>query len=187
MSARVVLITLIVLLSPTASAGPPASWPSDSIYQLDAELTAQDGKAHSLNMYAGHPVLVTLFYGTCPATCPLIIETLRSIEQATSPAQRRSLRVLMISIDPERDTAESLTELAKSRRIDTTRWTLAHTDAANVRDIAAVLNIQYRKLPNGEFNHSTVITVLSPKGEIVKQSSVIGRADESLVAALSGA
>ncbi len=185
MFSRGVLFTLIALTGAAAPATPEASWPSDSIYQLEAELTAQDGKSHGLDVYSGHPVLITMFYGTCPATCPLIIETLRSIEQATPPAQRSALRVLMISIDPERDSAASLSALAKSRRVDTSRWTLARTDAANVRDIAAVLNIQYRQLPNGEFNHSTVITVLSPDGEIVRQSSVIGRADESLLAALS--
>jgi protein SCO1 len=187
MRARVVLLSLLALTGPGVSAAPETSWPSDSIYQLEAELRSQDGKSHGLDLYAGHAVLVTMFYGTCPATCPLIIDTLRAIEQATPPAQRSSLRVLMISIDPQRDSAASLETLAKTRRIDPARWTLARTDAANVRDIAAVLNIQYRKLPNGEYNHSTVITVLSPKGEIVRQSSVIGRADASLLAALSGA
>ena len=180
-------LILLASFATTAMAASQPSWPPDSFYQLDAQLTSQDGKAHHLDLYAGKPVLVTMFYGSCPATCPLIVETLRAIEQATPPAQRSSLRVLMISIDPKRDSVAALSALAKTRRIDTKRWTLARADEAAVRDIAAVLNIQYRQLPNGEFNHSTVITVLSPQGELVRQSSVIGRADESLLTALSGA
>ena len=186
MKRPIALFAVLAMFGLAAQAAERTSWPSGSIYQLGVTLTDQDGHAHGLDVYAGHPVLVTMFYGTCPATCPLIVETLRSIEQAAPPAQRAQLRVLLISIDPERDTVSALSELAKTRRIDASRWTMARTDAAGVRKIAAVLNIQYRQLPNGEFNHSNIITAVSPKGEILKQSSVIGRVDENLLAALGG-
>lgn len=186
MLSRVAFLMLAMLAWLAAPAAPRAEWPPDSIYQLDVVLTAQDGTSHGLDIHAGHPVLVTMFYGSCPATCPLIVDTLRLIEQSAPEAQRTSLRILMISIDPDRDSPESLAALAKTRRIDTSRWTLARTDPASVRTIAAVLNIQYRQLPNGEFNHSAVISVLSPQGKIMQQSSVIGRVDQSLLAALSG-
>jgi protein SCO1/2 len=129
-------------------------------------------------------VLVTLFYGSCPAACPLIIDTLRATEKNLPAAERDSLRVLLISIDPERDTPEALHALAAQRRIDTTRWTLARTDPETVRTIAALLDIQYRKLPSGEFNHSPVITLLSPGGEILATSGQLGGADPALVAAM---
>jgi cytochrome oxidase Cu insertion factor (SCO1/SenC/PrrC family) len=35
------------------------------------------------------------------------------------------------------------------------------------------------QLPNGDFNHSSIITVLSPKGEILAHSSVLGKADSA--------
>ena len=114
-------------------AGPQAGDPPTSIYQLDAALTDQDGRARGLDVYRGHPVLVTMFYGSCPASCPLIIDTLRATEKDLTPAHRADLRVLMISIDPARDTPEALKALAGQRRIDTSRWTLARTDAATVR------------------------------------------------------
>jgi protein SCO1/2 len=43
--------------------------------------------------------------------------------------------------------------------------------------------VQYRQLPNGDFNHASVITLLSPTGEIVAQSSVLGKADGALLEA----
>jgi protein SCO1/2 len=70
------------------------------------------------------------------------------------------------------------------RHIDLSRWTLARTDAATVRRIAAVLSVQYRQLPNGDFNHASVITLLSPAGEIVAQSSMLGKADGALLESL---
>jgi protein SCO1/2 len=53
-----------------------------------------------------------------------------------------------------------------------------------VRTIAALLNLQYRKLPNGEYNHATVIALLSPQGEIEASSSKLGTPDETLLAKL---
>ena len=153
----------------------------ESIYQLDAHLTDQAGRAQGLDLFRGSPVLITMFYGSCQATCPLIIDTLRSTERGLSPEQRAKLRVLMISFDPERDTPAALAEIAATRHIDSSRWTLATADADTVRDIAALLDVQYRRLPSGEFSHSAVITVLSARGEIVARSGKLGRADPALL------
>ena len=77
-----------------------------------------------------------------------------------------------------------MSALAVGRKLDSSRWTLARTDAASVRKIAAVLGIQYRRLPDGGYNHSSIVTLLTPEGEIAMQSSVLGSADADLLAAL---
>lgn len=156
-----------------------------SLYQLQERLVSQDGKSIGLDLYRGQPVLVTMFYGSCPASCPLIIDTLRAIERKAGPDGQEKLRVLMISFDAERDTPEALRQLAVARRIDTSRWTLAHVDAGAARRIAAALGIQYRKLPNGQFSHANVISVLDAGGAIAAQSTELGRADPVLTAALA--
>ncbi len=161
-----------------------AADPPGSIYHLDAALTNQAGRPIGLDVYRGHPVVVTMFYASCPAACPLLIDTIRAVERSLDPKTASGLRVLMVSVDPERDTPTALIELAKARRIDLSRWTLATADEATVRKVAALLSIQYRRLPSGEFNHSSVVTVLSRDGEIVRQSSLIGRVDPEIVTAL---
>ena len=176
---RLAACLLVALPALARDADPP-----DSIYHLEASLTNQAGQSHGLDVYRGHPVLITMFYASCPAACPLIIDTLRATEKDLSPAQRADLRVLMISIDPERDTVDALRKLAEQRRVDTSRWTLARVDDAEVRTIAALLNVQFRKLPNGEFNHASVITLLSPSGEIEASSLKLGTADTELLAKL---
>jgi len=181
---KLIAALMTMLAGVCLGAEPAAPLPSASIYQLDAALTDQDGRAHGLDMYRGHPVLITMFYASCPAACPLIIDTLRATEKNLTAAQRADLRVLMISIDPERDTVASLRSLAEQRRIDTTRWTLARAGSVDVRTIAALLNVQYRQLPNGEFNHSSVITLLSPQGEIEVASAKLGTPDDALLAQL---
>ena len=168
----------LAALTPLSAAESPSS---GSIYELDITLTDQSGAARALDSLRGEVVLVTMFYTSCPMACPLQVDTLRTIEGSLSATQREQIRVLMVSVDPERDTTSVLADLARKRRIDLKRWTLARAEPADVRLFASVLNIQYRKLPDGEFNHTSVITVLNRKGEIVKQSSVLGRADAALV------
>jgi protein SCO1/2 len=132
-----ILVTLAATLAFVGAA--QAADPPGSIYQLDAALTNQAGQPIGLDVYRGHPVLVTMFYASCPAACPLLIDTMRAIERSIDPKTLSGLRVLMVSVDPERDTPAALAELAKTRRIDLARWTLATADAATVRKIAALL------------------------------------------------
>jgi len=162
-----------------------ASDRSASLYQMHEKLLNQDARPIDLDVYRGQPVLVTMFYGSCPATCPLIIDTLRAVERKLDEPKRQQLRVLLVSLDAGRDTPEALRKVADERRIDTSRWTLAHADASAVRRIAAALSIQYRQLPNGEFSHATIISALDADGKIVVQSAELGHADPELLKALN--
>jgi protein SCO1/2 len=173
-----ILLAASVLLAPQLHA---ADRPV-SLYQLHEPLVNQDGKSVDLDVYRGKRVLVTMFYGSCQATCPLIIDTLRAIERKLG--EHPDVRVLLVSFDAGRDTPAALGALAQTRRIDTSRWTLAHADAAAVRRIAAALGIQYRQLPDGEFSHSTVISALDADGVIKAQSMELGSADPELLRAL---
>jgi protein SCO1 len=179
-------VCVLALAANLAWAGASSAAPAASLYDLHERLIDQDGKPVGLDTHRGHTVLVTMFYGSCPATCPLIIDTLRAVERKLDVARRADLRVLLISFDPERDTPAALRELAASRRIDTKRWTLAQADAATVRRIAAALEIQYRHLPDGQISHANVITVLGGDGEILARSTELGHADETVVHAIEG-
>jgi len=170
-----------VMLAPVSHAADRSA----SLYQMHEKLLSQDGKAIDLDVYRGQPVLVTMFYGSCPATCPLIIDTLRAVERKLDEPQRKALRVLLVSLDAEHDTPKALRQVADTRRVDTSRWTLAHADAAAVRRIAAALSIQYRQLPDGQFSHATLITALDAEGKILAQSEELGQADPDLVRAVS--
>jgi protein SCO1/2 len=61
------------------------------------------------------------------------------------------------------------------------RWSLARTDARNVRKLAALLDIQYRAIDNGDFNHSTALILVDAKGRIVGRTAMLAGADPSFV------
>lgn len=135
-----------------------------SLYQISMELTDQDGQALGLDAFAGHPVIISMFYGSCPFACPTLISDVKRIVDKLEPATRKDVRVLLVSFDPERDTPAAMKELAERHRTDQTLFRFARSSEADVRKLAAVLGIRYKKLDNGAINHSTVITVLDRRG-----------------------
>jgi len=126
-----------------------------------------------------------MFYASCPYACPTLISDIRRLEQRLRPEMRLDLRVLLVSFDPERDTPSVLLSLASQRGIDTGRWSLARTDEASVRTLAAALGVKYRKLENGEFNHTSVISVLGRDGSILSQREGLNGNHDEAVRALS--
>lgn len=161
--------------------------PSDSVYRLDLSLVDQDARSSKLFDLRGGPVLIAMFYTSCQYVCPLTIDTMQRIEHALGDDDRARLRVLLVSFDPKRDTPLVLKKVAEERHLDLARWTLTRTDAAGVRKLAAVLDVQYRQIANGDFNHSSVITLLDGDGHIVARSDRIGELDPKLLAAVQHA
>jgi protein SCO1/2 len=168
-----------------ATAGPSpatvAALPGDSIYQLPVVLTGQDGLSARLDARRGSPVLLSMFYTSCKFVCPMLIETVRDVETKLSADERAHLTVLLVSIDPGHDSVEVLKRTADERRVDGTRWKLARTDEASVRKLAAVLGIQYRALPDGEFNHTTAVVLVDAEGRIAARTTRLGGADPAFV------
>ena len=186
---RVALAAAIAATTPSwplhAAVATIPALPGDSVYQLDAALTDQDGHAVRFAEGRGKPRLVSMFYSSCPYMCPLIIDTIKQTEHALPEAARSRLEVLMISLDAERDTPAKLKDMAAHRHIDTARWTLANAEAVDVRRIAAVLGIQYRQLQNREFSHSSALVLLDAEGRIVARTERMGEVDRDFVAAVS--
>lgn len=165
---RSLVAALLLGLATAGSAGP---WPGDSLYQLPLPLTAQDGAAATLDRYAGHPVLVTLFYSRCDYACPVLLRSLQRIERGLAAADRSRLRLLLVSLDDEHETAASLAALAQRHGLDLSRWSLALTDAGSVRQLAAALDIPYRKLADGGYSHASTVVLLDREGRIIARSS----------------
>jgi protein SCO1 len=157
--------------------------PGNSVYQLHAALTDQDGHPFELESLRGTPVLVSMFYSSCQMVCPMVFETIHSTLKALPADARSEVKVVMISFDPARDSVAVLKKTAAVRNCDA-QWTLARGDENTSRKIAAALNIQYRRLSDGEFNHSTIISLLDREGRIAARTGKLGTVDTALVKAV---
>jgi protein SCO1/2 len=180
---RILLAALLCCAAATSNAAPPqaAAVPGSSIYQVGATLSDQDGRQFKLGDLHGKPVLVSMFYNSCKFVCPMLIDTVRMTEQSLTAQERAGLSTLLITFDPERDDIATLKTVASKRELDPKRWILARTDLASVRKIAATLDIQYRQLSDGEFNHTTVLVLLDGEGRVVGRTKKMGTVDPAFV------
>ena len=162
--------------------------PSASVYQLDAAFSDQDGVTFQLAARRGRPQIVAMFYTSCRFVCPLIIDSAKGVEHALTEKERDALSVLLVSIDPARDDRAALKSVADKRRLDLRRWTLARTEAGNVRKLAALLGVRYRALADGEFNHTSALFLLDADGRKLASSSRLGSVpDPEFIAAVRAA
>jgi protein SCO1/2 len=167
------LLVAGLLLAGAACAATPL--PGDSIYNLPVQLTTQDGQAQMLSARRGRPQLVTMFYTRCQMVCPMIIDSLRLTRNALDPTVRSQVHLLAVSFDPANDDVATLRSYAAKRKLDTRVWTLARAAPAQVRQLSGVLGLQYRQLPDGEFNHGSELILLDVDGRIAARTTMIGK------------
>jgi len=160
------------------------SLPSNSVYHLQVSVEDQFGEITGLDRYRGKPVLITMFYTSCPHVCPMLISTIKLTESKLAANERADLRVLTISIDPERDTPEKMGETMERHSIHSDRWSMVRSELHDVRTIAGVLGVRYKQLPNGEFNHTTRIILLDRDGTQVASTEQLGRHDTEFLKAI---
>lgn len=75
-------------------------------------LTSNEGEV-SLSDFRGKVVLIYFGYVSCPDACPLTMGKISAALSKMTPEQRDQVRVILVSIDPERDTPESLEKYTK--------------------------------------------------------------------------
>ena len=154
---------------------------ANSYYELDVPLETHTGEQTRFPAFAGKPTIVSMFYGTCPHVCPMLISTIKQVENQLPENLRKELQVVLVSVDPARDTPAALSEIADRHGVDAGRWVLARTTASQTRALAAVLGIKYKQLPDGEFNHTTSIILLDAKGREIARSGKLGAPDTEFV------
>ncbi len=157
-----------------AASPKPAALPGDSVLQIDNVFTNQDGRNFKLAERRGKPQLVAMFYTSCKYICPLIIDSGKGVDNSLTPAERKNFSILLVSIDPARDTPEALMYIVNKRKLDTTRWTLSRTDEKGVRTLAALLGVRYRVLADGEFNHTSALILLDAEGRVIARTETLG-------------
>lgn len=169
-------LPVALLLSGAGAFAAPkqAPLPRDSVYQLAITLTDQGGKVWDWRSKRGTPQVVAMFYTSCQYVCPLIVDSGKAVEHALPPEQREKLGVLLISMDPARDDPAALMSVARKRKLDPARWSLASPAPDDVRGVAGVLGVRYRQLADGEFNHTSALVLLDRDGRVVARTERIG-------------
>jgi cytochrome oxidase Cu insertion factor (SCO1/SenC/PrrC family) len=82
-------------------------------------LTERSGRLVKSEELLGEPYIVCFFFSTCPGTCKRQSSEMRLLQ---SKFKGKPLKLVSISVDPEVDTPEVLTEYANNFNADKDRW-----------------------------------------------------------------
>lgn len=135
----------------------------------DFALQSADGKVVNKAALGKHWTLVFLGFTQCPDVCPTTLAELSKAQKLWErlPAGSRP-RLLLVSIDPERDTPKALADYAAFFHQDT--LTATAQEPALTEFVQSIAMVYAKKpLENGSYtmDHSATIVVLDPQANEV--------------------
>ncbi len=168
----------LLILGPISYGNPVDKLKTDSIYNLDATWTSHNNEKKKLRDFLGQQALIAMVYTSCKATCPMITNKMQEIEKSNRKTEK--LKIIMVTFDPARDTPEKLKTYSKKMKLRN-NWFLLSGNESDIRDLAAVLGVNYKKDAKGEFSHSNIITLLGPDGIIKTQLRSLSEDSKPLI------
>jgi protein SCO1/2 len=126
----------------------------------------QNGRRTSLSDFAGHVTLLTFAYGHCATVCPATVHDLMA---ARRKAGRPDIPLVVITVDPWRDTPDRLATVAAS-------WKLEPGDrilSGEIPDVEAALDQlgigRRRNETTGDIDHGSTAMILDARGRITSR------------------
>jgi protein SCO1/2 len=169
------LAAAFALASAIAAAGERAALPAlDRVYVAaapaaiaDFTLTDQSGRPRSFSSLRGEPVLVFFGFTHCPNICPTALGRLKLLHEARGGALKGA-RIVMVSVDGERDTPARLKSYLAPLSADFVGLT---GDPKAVARIAAQFAAVFFREPagkDGDYNvmHSTQVFAVDKAGRL---------------------
>lgn len=171
----------------TARADVPATYPRVDRRLPPVDLVDQRGDAFNWGRVAGRPTLLTFGFGHCATICPMTVMNARQVQDRFN-AEGREMALVVITLDPWRDTPARLPSLAR-------QFHLLGSDAGGggaesgadrsyllsgtVEDVNAALDalqVARQRVPEtGDIVHPALVYLLDAEGTIVYAAS--GHAD----------
>jgi protein SCO1/2 len=136
---------------------------------MDFTLPNQDGEPMSLSDLRGEPTLIYFGYTYCPDICPTTLADVRRAKRALDE-QGIDVNVLMVSVDPGRDTAEVLNRYLSNFDEDFVGMT---ADMQTMRQIGADYGLYVNKVEiegttaDYLIDHSAATYLVDSEGNLV--------------------
>jgi protein SCO1/2 len=130
-------------------------------------LTGHDGRRYTLGDFRGKVVVLFFGFTQCPDICPTALAEVARAMQALGPDAER-VRVLFVTLDPERDTAEILSRYVPA--FDP-RFLGLYGDLAATRAVAQEFKVFFEKRPGStpgsySIDHSAQTYVFDTEGRL---------------------
>lgn len=131
----------------------------------DFELQDHRGDVFNLERMQGVWTIVFFGFTHCPDICPTTLAMLNETYSKLKDSEKERVQVVMISLDPERDTVEKLAEYVPYFN---PAFTGVTGNKHLIRRLTAELNVAYNQVPlSGDdytVDHSTQLILVNPMG-----------------------
>ena len=132
----------------------------------EIELVDHHGEAFTRDRFLGVWTLVFFGFTYCPDICPTTMTFLNELVGQLEGTEVEDTRVVMVSVDPARDTVEQLASYVPYFNPDFTGVT---GDFLAIHRFATALNTPFRKVPgqdeNYQVDHSANVVLINPRGD----------------------
>lgn len=154
---RVLILTAVLLAS--CSREPELK----SLGQIPKfELISQTGQKVSLNDLKGRVWVADTIFTNCQGPCPMMTSRMRGV--AKEVASLANVRIVSLSVDPERDTPEALLAYANNFQANPAQW-LFLTGQAEALNQVTDQGLHLTKV-DGSLEHGTKFALVDQKSEV---------------------
>lgn len=150
-----------------------------SIFNLTSTWNTQNNKTIELKDLKGDVLVMVMIYTSCQSACPRLMADMRNIYASV---EDKSVKYVLISIDPTVDTPKRLKEVAIENQMDNEQWVFLQGTEESVREFANVLAVKYKKITPLDFSHSNIISVFDKDGVLYHQQEGLGVDNKETVA-----
>lgn len=133
--------------------------------------TLQSNKGDvSLSDFQGKWVLIYVGYTFCPDVCPTNLGSLSQAYQKLSAKEKDKIQILLVSVDPDRDTPARLAEYSKYFEMNMIGLT-GKIDKLDklAKDLGAAYKINKNEGKHYSVDHSAYTYIISPRGKLIEQ------------------
>ena len=134
---------------------------------VEFALTDQHGSVFGPEQLRGHWTLVFFGFSHCADICPTTMAVLAETYQALKPEEQADLQVVLVTVDPERDTPKQLGEYLV--RFDPGFLGLSGDHAALMgfaRQLHSAYEPEFEGEDNYQVTHSGNLMLINPEGEL---------------------
>ena len=131
------------------------------------ELINQDGIKVTRDDLLGNVYITDFFFATCPTICPKMAGNMKYLQDKFK--DKKDLRFISITVNPEHDTVEVLKNYAEMVHADTESWTFLTGDKDKIYDLALTgffASVGEDEVAPGGFLHTQYFVLVDKKGHI---------------------
>jgi protein SCO1/2 len=166
------LLVAACLLAAPAQAQPAENAPLLVLQASDFSLRDAGGKPFTLANMSGRYSLMYFGYTKAPDATLSIMEGLSNIYDKMTPEERAQIAFYFVSVDPERDTPETLKDYVGAYQADFKGLTANGADAAELKKLmdsfaVSADRVDGKSSDSYTFNHTTYTYLLGPKNTYI--------------------